>query len=382
MRAFSRIVCIAWLLTSWAANAVTPSPEAMAKLEALRKQSTRNGWTFTIAYSPVMEYPIENVTGLKVPEDWKKGATFVNPSITRVPTTWDWRDEAGGLTPIKNQKSCGSCWAFGTVAVFENLIKIRDNVVKNLSEQQLVSCNTDGWGCSGGYFAHDYHVKPGAALTADFPYTAQDSSCKSSLKYTGTIQSWAYVGGSENTYPTNDQIKQAIHDYGPVAVTVSATNSFQAYSGGIYNANDGGQTNHLVALVGYNDTSQYWILRNSWGASWGEQGYMRIKYKTNRVGEQTTFVNYKPACSPQPIPFTGADKKIKLGQSVFIGDMSIPGQTYQWTPEVSLDNPTVSSPLATPAQTTTYTLKVTNECGTGTKTVTGTVTSAKHASAK
>jgi len=373
MRAFSRMIGIVWLLISWSILAATPSPQAMTKLEALRKRSVREGWTFTIAYSPVMEYPIDTVTGLIKRADWKKNATFVSPRLTRIPANFDWRDEANGLTPIKNQKQCGSCWAFGTVAVFENLIKIRDNVVKSLSEQQLVSCNNQGWGCSGGEFAHDIHVNPGAALTADFPYTAEDGSCKPNLTYTGKIESWAYVGGSDSTYPSNDQIKQAIHDDGPVAVTVDATDSFQAYSGGIYNANDGSETNHLVALVGYNDDGQYWILRNSWGASWGEEGYMRIKYRSNAVGEQTTFVNYKPACTPQPIPYVGDDKTMAPGESVFIGGMPVAGQTYQWSPETGLDNPTVASPLASPTQTTTYTLKATNDCGTGQKTVTVTV---------
>ncbi len=373
MRAFSRILCIAWLVTSWAALAITPSPKAMEKLETLRKRSTKEGWTFSVAYSPVMEYPVQNVTGFIHSDHWKKHALFISPRITTLPTNFDWRDEAGGLTPIKNQGQCGSCWAFGTVAVFENLLKIRDNVTKSLSEQQLVSCNDQGWSCNGGEFAHDMHVNPGAALTSDFPYTASDSDCKPGLTYTGQIQSWAYISGSADSTPTTEQIKQAIHDDGPVSITVSATDSFQAYSGGIYNANDGSETNHLVALVGYNDDGQYWILRNSWGASWGEDGYMRIKYGTNSVAQQAAFVNYKSACTPQPIPYVGNDQTIQSGQSVFIGGMAVIGQTYAWTPTTGLDDPTSSSPLASPTATTTYTVKATNDCGTATQSVTVTV---------
>ncbi|MCK4348384.1 MAG: hypothetical protein KAW47_07190, partial [Thermoplasmatales archaeon] len=105
-------------------------------------------------------YSIDELCGFVAPDDWLVGARF-DPCIPKgdPPEIFDWRDIDGVdyTTPIKSQGSCGSCWAFGTVAPLECNIKIKDGVTIDLSEQYLVSCNSDGWGCNGGWWAHDYH---------------------------------------------------------------------------------------------------------------------------------------------------------------------------------------------------------------------------------
>jgi C1A family cysteine protease/predicted secreted protein len=219
-----------------------------------------------------------------------------------LPAAYNWCDN-GGCTPVKDQGSCGSCWAFGTVGPLESNIRIRDGgVVKDLSEQYLLSCNTDGWSCRGGWWAHDYHWwKPsepeaGAVYENDFPYMARDDPCIPSLTHHEKINSWTYVG-PEDGVPSVAAIKQAIYDHGPVSVAVCAGSAFQNYSGGVFQTNEycSGDVNHAVVLVGWDDnqgTNGIWYLKNSWGPGWGESGYMRIKYGTSNVGYSANYIVY------------------------------------------------------------------------------------------
>lgn len=237
---------------------------------------------------------ISDVTGL-VRGDWKHGAVFLDLKTDGpLPAAFDWRDQvAGGLQPIKNQGSCGSCWAFSISAVVESLMKIKDATsTPALSEQTLVDCSD--YDCNGGDFdAFNYIQNSGLESRADYPYTARNGRCKVADAHAKQkVKSWAYVG-SATTPPTTDQIKAAIMQYGPVAVDISASGGFMGYSSGIYNGCTQGQINHMTNIVGWNDDGQYWIMRNSWGADWGENGYMRIKYtdsrgnKCNRIGDTT-----------------------------------------------------------------------------------------------
>ena len=231
-----------------------------------------------------------------------------------LPAAFDWRAQ-GGVTSVKNQGSCGSCWAFGTVGPLEANIKIKDGVEKNLSEQYLLSCNTDDWGCGGGWWAHDYHEwkKPpgesdaGAVLEADSPYVAADTPCNGPYSHPYQIDSWHYVG-SEWSVPPAEAIKQAIYDHGPVAAAVCVNSAFQGYPGGVFTGPECVDLNHGIVLVGWDDnqgTNGVWILRNSWSAGWGESGYMRIEYGTSLVGYAANYVSYSsqgPTTTPTSTP--------------------------------------------------------------------------------
>ena len=226
----------------------------------------------------------------------------------------NWCDE-GGCTPIKDQGHCGSCWAFSTVGVLESAIKINDGVEKDLSEQYLVSCNTDGWGCDGGLWAHDYHWnklgqgqgEAGAVYETDFAYQASDVPCGGSHPHHEKISSWAYVGSGWGI-PAVADIKQAITDYGPVSVGVCAGSAMMNYTGGIFDTDESSECwfgiNHAVILVGWDDAEEVWILRNSWGTGWGENGYMQIKYGVSNVGDDANYVVYEGS-GPQPSPTPG-----------------------------------------------------------------------------
>jgi C1A family cysteine protease len=224
-----------------------------------------------------------------------------------LPSSFNWCGQ-GYCTPVRDQGICGSCWAFSTVGPLESNILYHDGMTRDLSEQYLLSCNTDGWDCIGGYFAHDYHewkIPPGepdagAVYEADFPYVGQVVYCNPPHTHHEKIADWDFVG-SPGGIPSVAAIKQAILDYGPVSVAVCSkpASAFNNYSGGIYEANECTAVNHAVVLVGWDDaqgTSGIWYLRNSWGPAWGEGGYMRIGYGINSVGYGANYVVYYPSC--------------------------------------------------------------------------------------
>jgi hypothetical protein len=268
-------------------------------IEALRQRGEAEGWTFEVGENAATSISLEDLCGLKVPPDWQEGARF-DPGmpVRDLPARFDWRDY-GGCPPVRNQSHCGSCWAFATVGPLECNIRIRHGDSVDLSEQWLVSCNSDGWGCNGGWWAHDYHewkTDPcggtGAVREFAFPYTATDAPCDCPYPHEYLIDSWAYLG--DGVAPV-EVIKQAIYDYGPACVGVYVDSAFQGYRRGVFNACSNGQVNHGVVLVGWDDNqgpNGVWFLRNSWGSGWGENGYMRIEYDCSRVGYAASYVDY------------------------------------------------------------------------------------------
>jgi C1A family cysteine protease len=233
--------------------------------------------------------------------------------------SFDWRNVNGQnyVSPVKNQGSCGSCWAFGTVAPLEAKLLISGGGLADLSEQYLVSCNNNGWSCNGGWWAHDYHynkkasgeLEAGSVLESIFPYTASSSACNPPHDHYQKIESWKFVGSSFGV-PSVEAIKTAIATYGPVAAAVCVGSAFSSYHSGIFSTDEKnvcktGQVNHAVVLVGWDDATDSWIMKNSWGTGWGEAGYMRIKRNVSNIGYSANYVVYTyspPALPPTPTP--------------------------------------------------------------------------------
>ena len=217
-----------------------------------------------------------------------------------LPSSFSWL-ALGGCTSVKNQSSCGSCWAFASTAPLECNILIRDSMEVDLSEQWLVSCNQEDYGCNGGWWVVDYFLDKtdpcrgtGAVLEEYFPYTATDAPCNCPYPHDYFIRDWDFVEEGVSI-PDVDLMKQAIYDYGPVCVAICVTSEFQAYNGGVFDEHANGTLNHGVALVGWDDAmgaEGVWILRNSWGPGWGVGGYMYIEYGCNRVGSEAVYVDY------------------------------------------------------------------------------------------
>jgi C1A family cysteine protease len=281
-------------------------------IASIQEIAESEGWSFTVGETSASKRSMVELCGLVEPDNWREDAEFdpIMPLET-LPSKFDWREQVvGGLPPVRDQGSCGSCWAFATIGALECNIKIRDKVSVDLSEQWLVSCNQETvprkWGCNGGWWAHDYFIKnakkdpcgnSGAVLEKNFPYTAEDDDCECPYQHDYFIERSAYVG-SEHDVPSVDALKQAIYDFGPVTVAVCASIYFKIYESGVYDYESicwPGKVNHGVVLVGWDDTlgdEGVWILRNSWGDDWGEDGYMYIEYGCSMVGYAARYVEY------------------------------------------------------------------------------------------
>jgi C1A family cysteine protease len=200
----------------------------------------------------------------------------------------DWRD-SGMVTDVKDQGQCGSCWAFGAVASMEAAHFEKHGSTLQMSEQQIVDCDNRNSGCNGGWYdtAWQYVQEEGGLESmADYPYTGRDGSCKAGqAEFVSGIS--GCVGGP-NSFCDNhgkngdeEDLKKMINDR-PIAVAVDAT-PFQFYSSGIMDCRNYHSINHAVTSVGYVDGSHY-IVKNSWGKSWGESGYVRVGMGGNPCG--------------------------------------------------------------------------------------------------
>jgi len=187
----------------------------------------------------------------------------------------DWRTK-GAVNPVQNQGQCGSCWAFSSTAAIEGAHQIKTGNLLKLSEQQFVDCDSQSSGCNGGLeiWAFAYAEKNAIELETAYPYTAKDGSCAASSS-AGQVSVTDFA-----TVPPKDvaQLKAAINIQ-PTCVSVHAGAAFQQYSSGILDTRLCiGALNHAVTAVGYGEDNGkgYFIIRNSWGASWGESGYIRV----------------------------------------------------------------------------------------------------------
>ncbi|KAI4296988.1 hypothetical protein L6164_036901 [Bauhinia variegata] len=219
---------------------------------------------------------IASYTGLKISNLPKpsKVASFGPLNLDDVPTRLNWT-EKGAVTPVKDQGKCGSCWAFSTVAAVEGITQIKKGTLPSLSEQQLVDCVTDNHGCNGGVmdYAFKYIIdNQGIANENDYPYQAKQGSCKSVSSTAATITGF-------NDVPDNEeQLLQAVTNQ-PVSVAISVCDDFYQYQEGVYSENCYRQLNHAVTVVGYgttDDGKKYWLIKNSWSESWGDNGYIKL----------------------------------------------------------------------------------------------------------
>lgn len=267
-------------------------------LKSLHEQAAKSNWTFSIGHTPMLG---RNFFGFRREPDWKDKASWHPGTAFALPKTHDCRQE-GLVGPVRNQALpvyCGSCWAHGSVAAFEGAIAKATGVLKHLAPQQLVSCQPSFGTCQGGDYAFGFYEKVGANYESDFAYEACNAECNLAAPQHEKAASWGYVGAYDRE-PTIEEIKSAIFAHGPIAATVACSPSWSAYKGGIYNANDSGDINHIITLVGWNDEEETWLVRNSHGTEWGEEGYMRSKWlgsngkKCNLLGSTAAFVVYKP----------------------------------------------------------------------------------------
>jgi len=226
-----------------------------------------------------------------------------SPNIT-VPESIDWVTK-GGVTPVKNQGSCGSCWAFSSTGSLEGAYFVATGKLVSLSEENLVQCDQVDSGCKGGLMdnAFGYVKSHGIASEAAYPYTSGSGTrgtCKTSATPVVTITGHVDV-------PNEDALKQALA-LQPVSVAIEADKPvFQSYVGGVLDKPGcGTNLDHGVLVVGYGTDGgkDYWKVKNSWGASWGESGYIRLARGTNYCGiaTQPSYPTGAKAAAPGPSP--------------------------------------------------------------------------------
>jgi len=206
-----------------------------------------------------------------------------------VPQTFDWRTQ-NMVTPVKDQGQCGSCWAFSVTENIESVYCKGNNLdcttLAPLSPQEIVDCDDQDLGCDGGDPPTAYQFvidKGGMEDNSDYPYTARDGSCKFKASLVKVkISSWKYATqNSDETTMMNNLV-----NWGPLSICVDAE-PWQDYTGGILMAADCDTTlDHCVQLVGYDLTQStpFWIVRNSWGSDWGENGYIRLQEGQDTCG--------------------------------------------------------------------------------------------------
>ncbi len=222
--------------------------------------------------------------------------------VGALPATLDWRNRNGNwVTPIRDQGNCGSCWAFSTTGVLESLVKIVKNIKTDLdlSEQTLVSCS-DAGDCDGGYqnkaaiFVRD----TGIPREECYPYSATDGACHPCpgwMSKTVKVTSWKGYSNASKTTLENALLSA------PITASMDVYSDFYKYRSGIYERTSGStyEGGHAIVIIGYNHTEGYWICKNSWGTSWGEKGFFRIRMGNCKIAGYCTSLS-GPLMNNQP----------------------------------------------------------------------------------
>jgi len=211
---------------------------------------------------------------------------------TNLADSVDWTTK-GAVTPVKNQAQCGSCWAFSTTGAAEGALAIKNKKLVSLSEQELVDCagSYGNQGCNGGLMddGFKYLMAKGDELETSYPYTAKTGSCDSSKQSSHDGVNSGVITGVKDVTPQSCADLMAAVQKGPVSVAIEADQAgFQHYSSGIFSGSCGTQLDHGVLVVGYGTDGgkDYWKVKNSWGTTWGDSGYIRMTKSCSASGRR------------------------------------------------------------------------------------------------
>ncbi|KAJ3674681.1 hypothetical protein LUZ60_005297 [Juncus effusus] len=231
----------------------------------------------------------------------------------KIPDSLDWRDQ-GAVTKVKDQGSCGACWSFSATGAIEGINKIVTGSLVSVSEQELIDCDRSyNMGCNGGLmdYAYKWVIKnDGIDSESDYPYKAKDGSCNNNKVKNRVVT----IDGYTDILPNReDLLLQAVATQ-PISVGICGSASgFQLYSKGIFTGPCSTSLDHAVLIVGYgsSDDQDYWIVKNSWGSSWGMDGYILMQRNANN-SNGLCGINMMPSypikTGPNPPPGPGPTK--------------------------------------------------------------------------
>jgi len=209
----------------------------------------------------------------------------------------------GIVTKVRDQKTCGDCWAFATLGAYEsNYAKINSGKLIDCSEQCLLSCSGAGT-CKGGFWASKYLRDVGVSSELDYKYTADDSKCQTQPPRPYRAVNFGWVSTSQDI-PTVEELKAALADHGAIAIALRATPNLVKFLRAeaqpppegrkdvkVFAEDDQGIVNHAVTLIGWDDAKGAWLIKNSWGTSMGDSGFFYIKYGADSVGYGAQWID-------------------------------------------------------------------------------------------
>ncbi|KAI4376491.1 hypothetical protein MLD38_014247 [Melastoma candidum] len=262
----------------------------------LIRETNRRGLPYTLAVNKFADWSWEEFQRHRLGAAQNCSATLKgNHRLTGTthPGIKDWR-ENGIVSPVKDQGHCGSCWTFSTTGALEAAYHQAFGKGISLSEQQLVDCAGafNNFGCNGGLPSQAFeYIKYNGGLDTEeaYPYTAKDGSCKFSTENVGV----RVIDSVNITLGAEDELKDAVATVRPVSVAFEVVKEFRFYKTGVYTSDTCGSTpmdvNHAVLAVGYGieDGIPYWLIKNSWGESWGNNGYFKMELGKNMCGVAT-----------------------------------------------------------------------------------------------
>jgi C1A family cysteine protease len=300
-----RIPLLLFVLVFAAGSAVAAQGPTIEDIQAAIAESGAQ-WTadYNEAWKMHQEYGWYS-GGMIFPEDMAGIPRYQSLGLKDLPRQLDWRNKDGEdyIGTIRNQRSCGSCWAFATAGPIEAHFKIVEEWPEsdiNLSEQHLVSCCPLSQGCDGGITIESFQFAVTTGLVDEecFEYKARDDlpcsdKCADWEERLVKIDSWETIGdGTGVLFPDPNDIMEALQ-IGPLGTGLSIYNDIYAYTSGIYDTMLGIPTGfHAVTIVGYDADEGYWICKNSWGPGWGEDGYFNIKWRAAQIGMFTILPHY------------------------------------------------------------------------------------------
>ncbi len=287
-------------LAPFAGAQAAPERGIDPEIEALQREIDARGqhWTAKRNWtSDLTDEEFEGLLGLRIPPEAARRFAALNESQFPVrrdlPETFDWRD-ADGMTAVKHQGGCGSCWDFAATGCLEAVVKIHEGIEYDLSEQQILSCATPEYGCDGGWmaWAWGYVRENGAVLESCMPYQGDDTvPCNDGpCEKIALTSDWIDVPNSEAA------LKTAIMT-APIAITFRVYSNFGDYGSGCYEHEGDDPPNHAVVCLGWDDSGcggeGAWLCKNSWGESFGDLGgYFWIKYGTCNFASTAQLLYY------------------------------------------------------------------------------------------